>query len=124
MVSQGYMLLLLLLLLVASVGETYGVQLPGYCICYVRNIFTSGWGIEPHIALQQRPLDVLFYRQKIGSQGYMLLLLLLLLVASVGEYHGARLPSYWLFNTANIFAGGWGIEPHTALLKRPPDVCL
>ena len=65
MVSQGYMLLLLLLLLlVASVGESYGVQLPGYCICYVRNIFTSGWGIEPHIALQQRPLDACYFIDK------------------------------------------------------------
>ena len=24
-------------------------------------------------------------------------------------------------NSANIFAGGWGIEPHTALQQRPPD---
>ena len=51
-------------------------------------------------------------------------MLLLLLVASVGEYHGVQLPGYWLFNTANIFAGGWGIEPHTALQQRPPDVIV
>ena len=27
-------------------------------------------------------------------------------------------------NSANIFAGGWGIEPHTALQQRPPDVTV
>ena len=42
---------------VASDGESHGVQLPGYCIRFIIYIFAGGWGVEPHVALQQRPPD-------------------------------------------------------------------
>ena len=43
---------------VASDGESYGVRLPGYCKHIFKIVFAGGWGVEPHIALQQRPPDV------------------------------------------------------------------
>ena len=43
--------------MVASDGESHGVRLPGYCISFIIYICAGGWGVEPHVALQQRPPD-------------------------------------------------------------------
>ena len=50
-----------------------------------------------------------------------MLLLLLLLVASVGEYHGVRLPGYWVL-TLQIFSLVAGGSNPTPLSNRDPKM--